>query len=135
MNFREHEWKKQIKSQEQKVLRLQQLEIERDKKLREIAMNVPYYLAIKHKTSNLQKTTAARFNDTFEPSADCDLEDFQQGARKLHSFSNAKVFSDTKFRLAHELHESGMAHTAYACAVVKQLIPRQIERTTGIEPA
>ena len=90
---------------------------------------------IKRITSNLEKTTASRFYDNFESSVDTGLEDFQQGRKKTTSFDNKKIFSDAKFRFAYELHNAGIQRTAYAFAAVKELITRQTERTTGIEPA
>ena len=41
----------------------------------------------------------------------------------MTGFTDDKVFSDPKFRLAHQLHESGVASSAYSCAFVKALIP------------
>ena len=71
-------------------------------------------------------------NDIYESGGD--LADFQQGLKKLRTFTDDRFFSDTKFRLTHALHGSGVANTAYSHAIVKQLIPRVRERITGIMP-
>ena len=106
------------------------MKIDRQKKLNEIAALVPYYSSIKNKKADLTKSTAARANDIFESSCDKDLMDFQQGLKKLNGFSDKKVFSDPKFRLAHALHESGKANSAYSLAIVNRLIPRKLDRVT-----
>jgi hypothetical protein len=93
------------------------------KKLRNLAASVPYHSSILNMKSDFTRSTAARMNDIFEPSCDTDLMDFQQGIKKLNCFTDKKIFSDPKFRLANALHESGKANSAYSLAVVKQLIP------------
>lgn len=98
-------------------------EASKQKKLRNLAASVPYHSSILNMKSDFTRSTAARMNDIFEPSCDTDLMDFQQGNKKLNSFTDKKIFSDPKFRLAHALHESGKAKSAYSLAIVKQLIP------------
>lgn len=102
--------------------------VEREEKLNELAASVPYHSSIIAKKSDLSKSTAARLNDIFESSSDSELKDFQQGLKKMTGFTNQRVFSDPKFRLAHALHESGKAKSAYSLAVVRQLIPREEKR-------
>ena len=109
--------------------------IEKLEKLKKLAASVPYHSSIISKKADLTKSTAARANDIFVPSCSDDLRDFQLGLQKLNCFTDEKIFSDPKFRLAHALHESGKANTAYSLAVVKQIIPRQQERTTGMHPS
>jgi hypothetical protein len=107
-------------------------EISKIKKLNALAASVPYHASIIAKKADLSKSTAARMNDIYESSSDTNLMDFQQGLKQLKGFTDKKVFSDPKFRLAHALHESGKANSAYSLAIVNQLIPRIPERTTGI---
>ena len=92
-------------------------------KLTALAVTVPYYSNIINKKIDLHKSTAAIMNDVYES---CDLADFQQGLTKLRTFTNERVFSDPKFRLAHALHEKGIANSAYSHAVVKRIIPREV---------
>ena len=101
-------------------------EIQKLKKLNVLAASVPYHSSIIAMTADLSKSTAARMNDIYEPSGDIN--------REMNGFTEKKIFSDPKFRLAHALHESGKANSAYSLAVVKQIIPRKPERTTGIGP-
>ncbi len=108
--------------------------MKRLEKLNKLAATVPYHKSIITKKADLTKSTAARSNDIFEPSCSDDLKDFQLGLQRLKCFTDERIFSDPKFRLAHALHESGKANTAYSLAVVKQIIPRNQERTTGIDP-
>ena len=100
-------------------------------KLCALAASVPYYKDIINATSDIHKTTEARKNDV-HTSRDSSLAEFQRG--ELRSFTNDKVFSDSKFRLANALHEAGLAQSTYARNVVRNAIPRQEERTTGIQP-
>lgn len=109
-----------------------QQNLAKQKRLQELAMTVPYYSTLIEIKPNIEKPTASCLNSVFEPSDDNFRSDFQRGV--MTGFSTEKVFSDPKFRLAHSLHESGVASSAYSCAVVKKLIPREPERTTGIEP-
>lgn len=109
--------------------RSEELRLER---LSALAASVPYYSKIMNLEADPLRMTIARTNDIYEPAATNGLADFQQGA--LRSFSNEKVFSDLRFRLGNALHEAGVAQTPYARAVIKKLVPRAPERTTGIEP-
>lgn len=103
-------------------------------KLKKLATHVPYFEAITNKKSDIHKLTKARLNDVYQYHSESDLLAFQQGDRKMTSFTSEKIFSDPKFRLAQQLHEKGIASSKYSLAVVKNLIPRKTERTTGIEP-
>lgn len=109
---------------------------ERKKRLELISQNVPYYNSIQNITSNVRDaSTEARRSDIFQPFSIGGLKEFQAvGNAKLHSFSENKIFSDQKFRLADALHQAGVARSKYAGEIVKQIIPRQVERTTGIQP-
>ena len=98
--------------------------IGRQKRLEKLAKSVPYYSSISSKKADLTKSTVARMSDIFEPSNHSELMDFQQGLKKLHTFTDERLFSDPKFRLAHALHESGKAKSLYSLAIVNQLIPR-----------
>lgn len=133
VQFRRKEWENKMKRHE-KLASIESLaQTERLEKLSALAATVPYYSAIINTRSDIHKSTIARMNDIYElPSSGGDLADFQQGLKKLRTFTNDTFFSDTKFRLAHALHEAGVANTAYSHAIVKQLIPRVTERTTGI---
>ena len=112
--------------------------MKRLERLNALASSVPYYSTINAIQPNITKTTKARMNDVFVPYCDYNdgnyLKEFQQGTRKLTSFTNEHLFQDAKFRLANALHQSGIANSAYSRVVVKRLIPRTTERTTGIEP-
>ncbi len=44
------------------------------------------------------------------------------------------IFPIVFLGLAHQLHERGVAACPYSQAVVKRLIPRETERTTGLQP-
>jgi hypothetical protein len=107
-------------------------QIAKEKRLHKLAKSTPYYSSLKEITSNLEKPTASCLNAIYEPSDSCYRGDFQRGV--MTGFTNEKLFSDPKFRLAYALHESKVASSAYSCAVVKHLIPREPERTTGIQP-
>ena len=98
-----------------------------------LAASVPYYKNIIDATPDIYKTTEARKADIFTK-RDTSLADFQCGLHQLKSFTNDKVFSDSKFRLANALHEAGLARSSYARDVVRNAIPRKEERTTGIRP-
>ena len=116
--------KKDIQNKD-RIERSYQAELERKEKLRAIASSVPYYSTIQNIKSNLLRSTASRMNDFYEPSSESGLTISQQGLSKLTGFTNDKVFSCPKFRLAHQLHERGVASTAYSCAVVERLIQRE----------
>eukprot|EP00956_Cyclotella_meneghiniana_P040092 scaffold186349_cov36-Cyclotella_meneghiniana.AAC.1 len=100
-----------------------------------LAASVPYYgTLLNNITPDIHKTTEARKNDVYM-SRDNSLADFQCGLQQLRSFTNDRVFSDIKFRLANALHEAGVARSTYARNVVRDAIPRaKEERTTGIQP-
>ena len=98
-----------------------------------LAASVPYYKDIMNALPDIHKTTEARKNDTYI-SRDASLADFQCGLQQLRSFTNDKVFSDSKFRLANALHEAGVSQSVYARNVVREAIPRSAERTTCIKP-
>ena len=125
MKFRRDELLRKNEKRRDDMKKAKEDKIEIEEKLKDLAASVPYYSSIIAKKSDLSKSTAARLNDIFESSSDSDLKDFQQGLKKMTGFTNQKVFSDPKFRLAHALHESGKAKSAYSLAVVKQLIPRE----------
>jgi hypothetical protein len=123
----------------QEKIRAAQYEIElkaireREKvdRLSALAATVPYWDKVLAAEADLSKTTKARENDVY-----CEdlsgLYSFQQGDGKLRSFTNEKVFSDVRFRLGAALHAAGVSHTAASGAMIRQLIPRAPERTTGI---
>ena len=104
-------------------------------RLKALAETVPYHTNIINIKADVNKTTQARINGLYQPTADNQSRDrcsFQLGAQV--SFAEERFFSDFKFKLSHALHEAGFAHTAYSREIVKQLIPREAERTTFIEP-
>lgn len=103
-------------------------------KLDLLAAQVPYYRTIRGITPDIHKLTKARLNDVYQHPCDSDLLPFQQGEKKLTSFKLEKLFTDPKFRLAHEFHEKGIASSKYSLTVFRRLVPRDVERTTGIEP-
>lgn len=106
-------------------------EREKLERLSKLAASVPYYDRILNASADLSKTTVARANDIYEEDL-TGLYSFQQGDGKLTSFTNEKVFSDLKFRLGAALHAAGVAQSAASKAVVRKLVPRMPERTTGI---
>ena len=101
-------------------------------RLSALAASVPYYRTIMNTTSDIHRSTEARKHDVYVGRDD--LADFQCGLQKLRSFTNEKLFSDSKFRLGNALHEAGVSHTTYARDVIRNAIPRVEERTTGIKP-
>ncbi len=122
----QHRREELVKKEETRLVKAavaKEKEASKLKKLQHLAASVPYHSSILNIKSDFTRSTVARMNDIFEPSCDTDLMDFQQGNKKLKSFTDKKIFSDPKFRLAHALHESGKAKSAYSIAIVKQLIP------------
>lgn len=112
---------------EQEALRDEEKRLGR---LNSIAASVPYYGTIMKANSDILKSTESRKNDIYQGRSE--LADFQCG--NLKSFTNEQLFSDTKFRLGNALHAAGLARTKYARDVVRDVIPRCEERTTGIKP-
>ena len=108
-------------------------EAEKEDRLLRLAKSVPYYQALLDAKADLSKMTVARENDVYAEDTS-GLLDFQVGASKLRSFTNEKVFSDVRFRLGVALHAAGMSQTVAARDMVKRIIPREAERTTGIKP-
>ncbi len=106
-------------------------ERERMERLDAIARSVPYWDAVENAKADLGKGTVATENGGYKEDMR-GLEDFQIGVGKLNSFTNEKVFSDVRFRLGAALHAAGIAGTAASGAVIRRLIPREPERTTGI---
>ena len=106
-------------------------EMEKLERLSALAATVPYYERLLNAKADLSKMTVARENDVYQEDL-TGLSDFQHGEGKLRSFTNEKVFSDVRFRLGAALHAAGIAQSAASRAVVRQLIPRAPERTTGI---
>eukprot|EP00986_Skeletonema_menzelii_P018796 scaffold26715_cov146-Skeletonema_menzelii.AAC.4 len=98
-------------------------------RLTKLAMSCPYQKTITALRPDIHKSTNARHHDLFRENM---MADFQSGRHT--SFSEKKVFSDPKFRLAHSLHEAGINKTIAARDVVRNLIPIKEERTTGIKP-
>ena len=128
-NYRQERIKSKIiahKRVEGEALKVEEIRLER---LNALAASVPYYKSIMDKSSDIHKSTEARKNDVYFRS---NLADFQSG--KLKSFTNDKIFSDANFRLAHDLHEAGLARSTYARDVIRNAIPRVEARTTGIKP-
>ena len=133
MAYRHKERQEKIKSRKDRVVQAVQTEERRLEQLSALAASVPYYSSIMNLSADIFRTTVARSHDVYE-GTDPNLADFQCGLGKLRSFTNEKVFSDRRFRLGHALHEAGVAQSSYARTAVKSLVPRQVERTTGIEP-
>jgi hypothetical protein len=52
----------------------------------------------------------------------------------MQNFSNERLFSNIRFKLADALFSSGVANSSYAQSIIKAMVPREPERTTGIEP-
>ncbi|KAL3799678.1 hypothetical protein ACHAWO_002862 [Cyclotella atomus] len=130
---REMQRQSKIKSKQMSDVESAREEVERLERLSVLASSVPYYRNIINTVPDIHKTTKARTNDVYT-GRDASRTDFQCGLQQLKSFTNDKVFSDPKFRLANALHEVGVANSTYARDVVRQTIPRQEERTTGIKP-
>jgi len=105
----------------------------RQQKLQELAATVPYYEKIVNSEADINKTTKCRENDIYEKD-ETGLMQFQHGQKKRHFFTDEKLFSNFRFRLADELSRAGMSQTKYARDVIKNIIPRNPERTTGIVP-
>ncbi|GFH53078.1 hypothetical protein CTEN210_09554 [Chaetoceros tenuissimus] len=113
---------KQKALEEKSKLELEE-EAQRQKRLEMVASSVPYHSKISNMKANILKSTAARSNDYYEPLSQSGLKEFQHGKAKF--FSESKVFSDPKFRLAHSLHERGVANSAVALAIVERVIVRE----------
>jgi len=117
--------------------KLAELEIKKYKRLKALAESVPYHENIINRKPDIFKTTNARVHGIYQSSGDDENNRsrfcFQQGIAV--SFSEKRCFSDYKFKLSHALHEAGIARSHYSRSIVKQLIPREKERTTGIEPS
>eukprot|EP00984_Skeletonema_dohrnii_P027521 scaffold17082_cov150-Skeletonema_dohrnii-CCMP3373.AAC.8 len=112
---------------EDKMTRERELQLER---LSFLAMSCPYQKKIADLSADIHKSTNARQNDFFRRQSD--LADFQLDRHT--SFTDEKIFSDKKFRLANSLHEAGINKTIAARDVIRNVIPRTEERTTGIKP-
>jgi len=128
--FREEQREQKIiakQEQESKMMRERELQLER---LSALALSCPYQKTITDLQPDIHKSTNARQNDFFRRQSD--LADFQRGRQT--SFTDEKLFSDTKFRLANSLHEAGINKTIAARDVIRNVIPRTEERTTGIKP-
>ena len=130
---REIQRQNKITSQQHANMASSKAEELRLERLSALAASVPYYRDIINAESDIHKTTEARKNDVYM-CRDASLADFQCGLQQLRCFTNDKVFSDSKFRLANALHEAGVAQSVHARNVVRQAIPRSEERTTGIRP-
>ena len=152
--FREAQMNNKLLEQKMADEAASRAEKARLEKLNNLATNVPYYNSITEKVSDIYKTTQARKNDVYEGRSM--LADFQCG--NLKGFTNERIFSDAKFRYAHDftclitlshiisthsvckhslgnaLHEAGVARSTYARDKVREVIPRSEERTTGIKP-
>jgi len=87
-----------------------------------IATKVPYYNSIQNSKSDIHKMMIARMQDKYEEDTK-HLKDFQHGSKKLHCFTNERVFSDLRFRLGYALHEAGVARSEYAKELIRQLVP------------
>ena len=128
-SFREEQrGRKLIAKQEAtaKMKREQEVQLER---LASLAMTCPYQKTITDLRPDIHKTTNARHHDFYRKN---NLPDFQ--ANRHSSFTDEKIFSDQKFRLAQNLHEAGINKTIAARDIVRNVIPRNAERTTGIKP-
>jgi hypothetical protein len=132
-----YEIMKQKEMQEKRVSKnLKMIEIIKGERLKSLAESVPYYESISRLKADIFKTTNAARMQMYqgENMATSDPRfSFQHGA--TISFSDERCFSDFKFKLSHALHEAGLAQSSYSRDMVKQLIPRNPERTTGIEPS
>lgn len=117
-------------SQQKAASEATKAEERRLQRLSALAASVPYYRNIVTTSSDIYKTTEARKNDVYAGRGE--LADFQSG--KFKSFTEERVFSDSKFRLGNALHEAGVANTTYARDVIRRMIPRREEHTTGIKP-
>lgn len=98
-------------------------EAQKQTRLEMVASSVPYHSKISNMKANIFKSTAARSNDYYEPMSESGLKEFQQGRAKF--FSESKIFSDPKFRLAHSLHEKGVSNSAVALAIVERVVVRE----------
>jgi hypothetical protein len=121
------------KMQERKLELIFQYEREQERieRLDKLARSAPYYHKIKECKANIHRTTCARKNDLYEKD-DSGLADFQ--LNKMQNFSNERLFSNIRFKLADALFSSGVANSSYAQSIIKAMVPREPERTTGIEP-
>jgi len=94
---------------------------------------VPYYDTLKTVQANIHKTTSCREHNLHDPISEHQLMKFQRSDGMV-TFSQERIFSDKGFRLGYALHEAGVSRSQYAREAVRQLIPREKERTTGIVP-
>ena len=125
--------KERVRQLQHEAAERDRAEREKEERLQRLAETVPYYQAMIDAKADLSKMTVARENDVYVEDGR-GLLDFQIGAGKMRSFTNEKVFSDVRFRLGVALHAAGISQTAAARDIVKRLVPREAERTTGIKP-
>lgn len=128
--YRQEQMESKLMAQKKAEVEALREEESRLERLNTLAASVPYYKSIMDQSSDINKSTEARKNDVYGGRGE--LADFQSG--KLKSFTEDKIFSDSKFRLSNALHEAGLSNTTYARDVVRNVIPRSEARTTGIKP-
>mmetsp|Transcript_2226 Transcript_2226/g.2858 ORF Transcript_2226/g.2858 Transcript_2226/m.2858 type:complete len:254 (+) Transcript_2226:783-1544(+) len=131
VSYRRDKHKKKLHIQHENAQHSIQLEKRRLERLSALAASVPYHSTIQTLKPNPRKPTASSLQ-AFYYEDTRDLTEFQKG--DLRGFTNERVFKDLRFRLGHALHAAGVAKSDYARSIVKRLIPRNTERTTGIMP-
>jgi hypothetical protein len=115
------------------LLEATQREKEREEKLQKLAASVPYYDKIVSCSSDIHKLTKTREADMFQKD-ESGLLPFQHGEQRRNFFSDERLFSNARFRLVDALSRAGVLQTPYAHSIIQQMVPRQTERTTGIQP-
>jgi len=131
INYRDNLLSAKARERELELIGESERERERIEKLDKLARSVPYYDRIKECKADIFKTTCSRKHDVYLQNTS-ELADFQMN--KMRNFSNERLFSNIRFKLADAFFAGGVSNTSYARSVIKQLVPREPERTTGIEP-
>jgi hypothetical protein len=92
-----------------------------DKELKKkLAQQVPYFDSMQRVKANLAHLTASAKGHEYQPA----LEEEGRGHLPLNGFTDTKVISDARFRLAAALRQAGVQHTDAARHAVAAMYPR-----------
>mmetsp|Transcript_36290 Transcript_36290/g.34299 ORF Transcript_36290/g.34299 Transcript_36290/m.34299 type:complete len:746 (+) Transcript_36290:142-2379(+) len=109
------ESKKKLKEEEAEVADSRRLEA-----LIRLAQQVPYFGNMQRVKANLAHLTASAKGHEYQPA----LEEEGRGHLPLNGFTDTKVISDARFRLATALRQAGVQHTDAAKHAVAAMHPR-----------
>jgi hypothetical protein len=109
------ELKKKLKEEEAEVADSRRLEA-----LVRLAQQVPYFDSMQRVKANLAHLTASAKGHEYQPA----LEEEGRGHLPLNGFTDTKVISDARFRLAAALRQAGVQHTDAARHAVAAMYPR-----------